>query len=151
MGRKAGILITLAAVAAAAGIAAGVVFAGDSGSATVKRADTIHMRAQIETGATARVATAKHHLPPVKYGVTRQPQVIPPGTVTSVVLSGCPRRYHITNGSVAAAAASDVQYLTIHGSGPVPGKKGVKRWFVDLSNSNSTIAVNAVGFIVCQH
>ena len=107
MGRKAGILITLAAVAAAAGIAAGVVFAGDSGSATVKRADTIHMRAQIETGAATRVATAKHHRPPVVYGVTRQPQVIPPNTLaTTVALSGCPRRYHITNGSVAAAAGA---------------------------------------------
>jgi len=150
MGRKAGFLIAGAAVAVTAAIATAAVL-GASGSGTVKRPDYLHMRAQVDAPVTPNVATAKHHRPPVVYGTTRQPQVIPPNAVTTATLSGCPRRYHITNGSIAAVHAADVQWVTIHGSGPLPGKTGVKRWFVDLSNSNPTTAVSTVGFIVCQH
>jgi hypothetical protein len=153
MGRKAGLWIAAAAIAITAAIGAAAVFgAGGGGSATMKRAGALHLRARVDVPRTARAAEAiaKHKPPLVKYGFT-QPQAIPANAESSVIVGGCPRRYHITNGSVAAVRPSDVQYFTIRGSGPYPNKRGVvKRWFIDLTNSNPTFPVNAVGFIVCQ-
>jgi hypothetical protein len=152
MGRKAGIWIAAGAVTVTAAVGAAMVFgAGSGGTPTVKRPDAIHLRARIDAPLAARSAeaTAKHRRPPVIYGETK-PQAVPANTETGVTLGGCPRRYHITNGSVAALHGSDAQYFTIRGTGPVATKRGVKGWFVDLSNSNPTFPVSAVGFIVCQ-
>ena len=153
MRRKAGILIAGTAVAATAAVTTAVVFgAGAGGSATVKRADALHLQARVERSAVANAAgaTAKHKPPFVVYGSTK-PKAIPANTETSVILSGCPRRYHITNGSVAAVNGQDSQNFTIRGSGPLPSKRGaVKRWFVDIGNANPTFPVPAVGFIVCE-
>jgi hypothetical protein len=158
MTRKAGIWIAAAAVAATAAVGSAVVFgAGASGPGVVKRAGVLHLRARIEAPSSARAAaaTAARHKPPVVYGATR-PQSAPPATTagpttTSVALGGCPRGYHITNGSVAALHATQAQFLTIDGSGPAAGKRGVKRWFVDFTNSLAAPnVVSIIGFIVCQ-
>src|SRR5436190_1729335 len=120
MGRKAGIWIAGAAVAATAAVAAAAVFGAGAGSPTVKRAGALHLRARVERPVAAKAAAATHK-PPVLYGATH-PQVAPPMTST-VTLSGCPRRYHITNGTVAGVHGSQAQYLTINGS-PRPGAAG---------------------------
>ena len=148
MGRKAGIWIAGAAVAATAAVAAAAVFGAGAGSPTVKRAGALHLRARVDRPVAAKAAAATHK-PPVLYGATH-PQVAPPMTST-VTLSGCPRRYHITNGTVAGVHGSQAQYLTINGSGPVATKRGVKRWFIDITNSIQLPNVlSVVGFIVCQ-
>jgi hypothetical protein len=153
MRRKAGLLIAGAAVAVTAAVATAVVFgAGIGGSGAVKRTHALHLQARIDSPAVAKAAgaTAKHKPPFVVYGSTK-PQAIPPNAETSVILGGCPKRYHITNGSVAAVQGQDALNFTIRGSGPLATKRGaVKRWFVDLHNSNTTFPVNALGFIVCE-
>ena len=152
MGRKAGIWIAAAAVAVTASVAAAVVFgAGASGPATVKRAGALHLQARMEAPAAARslraTAAAKRR-PPIVYGATK-PQFVAPGSHT-VTVAGCPRRYHVTNGSAAAVQASDTQFLTINGSGPAPNKRRVvKGWFVDVTNTTTT-PVPVIAFIVCQ-
>jgi hypothetical protein len=148
MGRKAGIFVVTAAVAAPAPVVGTTVFGqGAGGPTTVKRPDALHLRARVEGPVAAKAAAT--HKPPVRYGVTK-PQVAPPMTST-VALTGCPRGYHITNGTVAAVHGPQAQYLTINGSGPAATKRGVKRWFIDITNSIQLPNVlSIVGFIVCQ-
>ncbi len=150
MARKAGIwVVAAAAVGGAAAVVATAVFGAGSGPATVKRPGALHLRARIEAPVTARAAGANTKPKPVLYGATK-PQGVPIGD-SSVTVGGCPRGYHITNGTVGALHGSQAPNFTIRGSGPVANQRGlVKKWFIDLNNSNTTTPIAGVGFIVCQ-
>src|SRR5437763_15590938 len=102
MGRKAGMWIAAATAVAVAGAATAVFGAGASGPATVKRPDSLHLRARVQVPLAAKGQSKPK--PPILYGATN-PQPAPVGDST-VALGGCPRRYHITNGSVAALHGS---------------------------------------------
>lgn len=149
MGRKAGIFVVTAAVAATAAVVATTVFGlGASGPMTVKRPNALHLRARIEAPSGVLAAKAAAKRPLILYGATK-PQFLPMGE-SEIAVSGCPRRYHVTNGTAAAVHPGDAPNFTIRGSGPLATRKGaVKGWFIDLSNSSAT-PIAAVGFIVCQ-
>ena len=100
-------------------------------------------------GTLATATAQRKHRPSILYGFTK-PQFIPAGE-HSISVAGCPRRYHPTNGTVAAQNGSDAQYLTIRGSGPLANSKGkIKGWFIDLNVATSPTPVPALGSIVCQ-
>jgi hypothetical protein len=149
MGRKAGIFVVTAGVAATAAIVATTVFGLGASPMTVKRPDALRLRARIEGPSGAPAAKAANQpRPRILYGATK-PQFLPMGE-QEIAVSGCPRRYHVTNGTAAAVHPGDAPNFTIRGSGPLATRKGaVKGWFIDLSNSSAT-PIAAVGFIVCQ-
>jgi hypothetical protein len=142
------------AAAAVALVAVGLLTAAGlgafSGPARAQRSDAMKVRATVQPTVAAKGAK---HKPPVVYGFTK-PFSLSQG-VHTVALTGCPKKTHVVNATIAALHGTQAKYLTVHGEGLAAKSSGkVAGEFVDISNDSATIAapgfpVNAIGSIVC--